>query len=166
MNIALETQATNNPEIRLMQNIDNDEDFIDQYEERLIEFINSDEKSIALEPMNSYYRRLLHKLALEFKFKTHSEGEGKERHIILTKNEKSSIPERKGKKTSVVWNFGDQEFLVNSLIDEVEIYLAKDGSVGLYDENAKIPYITKKTVVSGMFKIKMNKIVEVHDEEW
>ncbi len=152
-----------------MQNINNkekDEDFVAQYEEQLIEFMKSDKDVLSLEPMNSYYRRLIHHLALEFNLGTYSEGEDKERHVVLSKVEKSCTPDRIKNRRSIVWNFGDQEFLVNPLADEVEVYLGRDGTVGLYDEEEKIPYITKKKVVSGAFKIKMNKIVELHDEEW
>lgn len=143
-----------------------DELFVSEYEERLIAFMNSDETTIHLEPMNSYYRRLVHHLAMEFKFSTHSEGEGADRHVVLTKTEKSQIPKKLKHQKPIVWNYGDQEFLVDPLQESVEVYLGKDGSVGLYSEDSNVPYVTKKKVVSGVFKIKMNKIVELFDEEW
>ena len=145
---------------------DKDEIFVSDYEEPLINFMKSDEKILALEPMNSYHRRLVHQLAKEFKLETKSEGEGADRHVVLAKAKGSQTPEKLKNHRSIVWNFGDQEFLVDPLREEVEIYLGKDGTVGLYDENANIPYITKKKVVSRSFKIKMNKIVELQDEEW
>ncbi len=142
-----------------------DEVLLAEYEEQLIEFMKSEEKTIHLVPMNSYYRRLVHHLALEFKLETNSEGEGTDRHVVLTKNRNSLIPDKLKNQRSIVWNFGDHEFLVDPLQQEVEIFLGKDGSVGLFDETANVPYIVKKKVVSGAFKIKMNKIVELNDEE-
>ncbi len=145
---------------------DRDDVFIAEYEEQLIAFMKSDQKALVLEPMNSYYRRLIHHLAMEFKLKTNSEGEGAERHVVLGKTKNSRIPDKLKNQKPIMWNFGDQEFLVDPLQPEIEVYLGKDGSVGLFDESLNVPYITKKKVVSGVFKIKMNKIVELHDEEW
>lgn len=143
-----------------------DEIFVAEYEEQISAFIDSEETVFHLSPMNSYYRRLVHHLALEFKLKTNSEGEGNDRHVVLTKDEKSKTPDRIKKQKPTIWDFGEQEFLVDPLQPEVEIYLGKDGNVGLYDESLNVPYVTKKKVVSGVFKIKKNKIVELHDDEW
>ena len=143
-----------------------DEAFLAEYEELLISFMKGDDESIHLEPMNSYHRRLVHHLATEFKLKTHSVGDGEDRHVVLSKTDNSSVPEKLKNQKPIVWNFGDQEFLVDPLQPYVEIFLGKDGSIGLYDELNPVPYISKKKVVSGVFKIKMNKIVELHDEEW
>ncbi len=143
-----------------------DEVLLSDYEEQFVEFMKSEETELHLEPMNSYYRRLVHHLAKEFRLKTHSEGDGADRHVVLTKSDESLIPDKVRNQRPIVWNFGDQEFLVDPLQSLVEVYLGKDGSVGLYDETITTPYITKKKVVSGAFKIKMNKIVELHDDEW
>lgn len=145
---------------------DRDEGFIADCEEQLIAFMKSDETSLPLEPMNSYYRRLIHHLATEFKLTTNSEGEGPERHVVLAKNKNSRIPEKLKNQKPIVWNFGDKEFLVDPLQPEVEVYLGKDGSVGLFDEATTTAYIAKKKITSGVFKIKLNKIVELHDKEW
>ena len=117
-----------------------DDIFISEYEEPLINFMKSDEEFLHLEPMNSYYRRLVHHLAKDFNLKTMSEGEGTERHVVLTKTMKSQTPEKLRNQRPIVWNFGNQEFLVDPLQEEVEIYLGKDGTVGLYNGSAKIPY--------------------------
>ncbi len=143
-----------------------DDNFLSDYQEQLIEFMKSEETDLHLEPMNSYYRRLVHHLASEFKLKTNSEGDGADRHVVPTKSDRSLTPDKLKNQRPIVWNFGDQEFLVDPLQTSVEVYLGKDGSVGLYHEATTTPYITKKKVVSGAFKIKMNKIVELHDEEW
>lgn len=142
-----------------------DEEFIIEYQNKFVEYLEGEEKELVIEPMNSYYRRLIHQFAKRFKFKSCSEGEGIDRHIVLYKTDHSQMPERINRKQTVVWNFGEREFLIDPLQNELEVYLGKDGSVGLYDESKKSDFITKK-VVSGAFKIKMNKIVEVHEDEW
>ncbi|MCP4755866.1 MAG: hypothetical protein GY866_33815 [Proteobacteria bacterium] len=152
--------------MRKQENREKDDDFLIQYEEKLIEFLNSDEEVLGLEPMNSYYRRLIHGLAKQFKFESRSEGEAKDRHVVLAKTANITMPPRIERKEPVVWNFADREFLVDPLRKEVEVFLGKDGSVGVYDESQNTDVIAKKKVRSGAFKIKMNKIVELHDDEW
>ena len=142
-----------------------EEEFLIQYEEKMIGFLESSDEKMHLEPMNSYYRRLIHNLALRFSFGTSSEGADKDRHVVITKKKGSKAPERIKRKDPVTWNFRDREFLVDPLAEEVEVYLGKDGSVGLFNENVR-DHITRKKGVSGAFKIKMNKIVELQDEEW
>ncbi|NQU63255.1 MAG: hypothetical protein HQ517_03080 [SAR324 cluster bacterium] len=142
-----------------------EEEFIIEQEEKLIEFLESKDKVLHLEPMNSFYRRLIHNLAARYGFGTSSEGADKDRHVVITKTNESKTPERIKRKDPVTWNFRDREFLVDPLAEEVDVYLAKDGSVGLYNESVR-DHITRKKVVSGVFKIKMNKIVELQDDEW
>jgi hypothetical protein len=142
-----------------------DEDFLVQYEQRLIDFIESGEQTLHVEPMNSYYRRLVHNLVLRFNLKSHSEGADRDRHVVVIQSENARIPDRIRRKDPVVWNYGEREFLVDPLAKEVEIYLDKDGTVGILSEGIK-DVITSKKVISGAFKIKKNKIVEVYDDEW
>lgn len=143
----------------------NDEDFLFEWEEKLIDFLNGDEETMHIDPMNSYHRRLVHNMAMKFKFESFSEGSGKDRHIIVSKTDDNVMPERMKRSPQIIWNFGDREFLVNPLDSETEVFLGKDGSVGLFDESVK-DYIARKKVVSGTFKIKMNKIVELSEDEW
>jgi len=142
-----------------------DEDFLIQNEERLNEFLESSEETMHFEPMNSYFRRLVHQQALRFHFKSQSEGSEDNRHVVIAKTKKSKAPEKIKRKEQITWNFGDREFLVDPLAEEVAVYLGKDGSVGLYDESVR-DHIATKNVVSGAFKVKMNKIVELLDDEW
>ncbi|MBU2644588.1 hypothetical protein KKI24_07765 [bacterium] len=142
-----------------------DEEFLLQNEEKLIAFLESSEETMHLEPMNSYYRRLVHQQALRFNFKSYSEGSDKDRHVVIDKTKKSTAPERIKRKEPVTWNFRDREFLVDPMAEEVAVYLGKDGSVGLYDESVR-DHIAVKKVATGAFKVKMNKIVELHDDEW
>ncbi len=141
------------------------QEFLDYYAERLVSFIQSDEEMIHLEPMNSFYRRLIHNLAIRFKLKTHSEGENRERHIVITKAGDSSIPKDLNLRTPV-WDWGDREFLVNSLEEEVEIVLNRDGSFGLKKFDKKAKLLDAQKITTGSFKIKNNKIITIHDLDW
>ena len=142
-----------------------DDQLIETYEQEYTEFLNSAEEVMHLPPMNSYQRRLVHQLASEFKFETSSEGEGDQRHVVVRKNENSAIPSKKISTGSPKWNFGDKEFIVNSL-ESVYVYLAKDGSIGTWDESVTLPVIAKKLVTSGSFKVKNSQIIEIQDPEW
>ncbi|XP_050382155.1 uncharacterized protein LOC126799082 [Argentina anserina] len=64
-------------------------------EEALVDFLQSDTSSsglLQLEPMNSYNRLLLHRLADIFGFSHESVGEGEERHLVLGRCPETSIP--------------------------------------------------------------------------
>lgn len=64
-------------------------------EEALVDFLHDSASSngvLELEPMNSYSRLLLHRLADIFGFSHQSVGEGDERHLILERCPETSIP--------------------------------------------------------------------------
>ncbi|PON37891.1 R3H domain containing protein [Trema orientale] len=64
-------------------------------EEALVNFLESDTSScgiLELEPMNSYNRLLMHRLADIFGFSHESVGEGDDRHLILERCPDTSIP--------------------------------------------------------------------------
>ncbi|KAG6557585.1 hypothetical protein Mapa_000861 [Marchantia paleacea] len=64
-------------------------------EELFVEFLEcplSEEETLALEPMVSYQRMLLHRLADLFGLAHESVGEGEERHLVVEKCEESLIP--------------------------------------------------------------------------
>lgn len=152
-----------------MQGIDykeKDEEFVLRHEELLVEFFESDDDELSLEPMNSYYRRLVHNLAKRYQYKTHSEGEGDQRHIVLTKTPKTKLVDRIQKKPPIIWDFGDREYFIDPLNKGLEVYLGKDGSIGVYEDRNNAEYITKKKVYSNSFKIRRNKIVEIDNDEW
>jgi hypothetical protein len=142
-----------------------DQDFIDLYFDKLSEYVVNGKEVIHLDPMNSFYRRLIHNLANDFNFKTHSEGEGNERHIVLSRTSKTATPKRT-KTEKPKWDFGDQEFLVNSSAGGINIFLGRDGNIGIYDENQNAPYLDKRMVTSSSFKVKNSKIIVVEDKNW
>jgi len=142
-----------------------DQDFIDLYFDKLSEYVANGEEVIHLEPMNSFYRRLVHNLANDFKLKTHSEGEGKDRHIVISKTETAVTP-KKVKSETPKWDFGEQEFLVNASASGINIFLGRDGNIGIYNDGQKVPYLDKRLVTSSSFKVKNSKIIVSEDSNW
>ncbi|XP_045813067.1 R3H domain-containing protein 1-like isoform X2 [Trifolium pratense] len=65
-------------------------------EERLVNYLQAEDTSsdgiLELEPMNSYNRHLLHRLAEIFGFAHESAGQGEYRHLILERCPDTSIP--------------------------------------------------------------------------
>ena len=57
---------------------------LDRIVERAIERIEGGAQSAALPPMSSYERKLVHDAVSERGFASHSEGEGAERHTVIT----------------------------------------------------------------------------------
>ena len=59
---------------------------------RLQQFLASEEQGMALEPMNSFKRRVVHNLAKEYGIETESRGEERERHVFLIRTTSSATP--------------------------------------------------------------------------
>ncbi len=57
--------------------------------EEWVKEVRDSGKTMELEPMNAADRRTVHKLANEYGLVTESEGEGRDRHIVLKPGEKS-----------------------------------------------------------------------------
>ena len=145
---------------------DKDQKLIEDVATEFSDFLESDEKTRHLAPMNSYNRRLVHKLAGEYGFETGSDGEGDSRHVVVTKQKDSQKPKERKLGKMPVWNFGEREFIVDSYSKAVEVYLAVDGTIGAWDSSMKFPIICKKAVASGSFKVKANEIIEITDKNW
>jgi len=143
-----------------------EEEFTEQMSEQFQDFVSGSETERHLSAMNSFHRRLAHQLATRFGLETRSEGEGRDRHIVIGKTEESKTPEDLEIDESMVWNFGDKEFLVDPLQASVEIYLGKDGTVGAWSSSMNVPTVDRKEVTSGVFKIKQNQIVQIQDPLW
>jgi hypothetical protein len=62
---------------------------------RLEMFVNSEEAEMALEPMNSFKRRIAHTVAKEFAIESESRGEDRERHIFLRKTAETRVPDER-----------------------------------------------------------------------
>ncbi|HWP48281.1 MAG TPA: R3H domain-containing nucleic acid-binding protein [Candidatus Limnocylindrales bacterium] len=59
---------------------------LDQIEKQIIEFMGLALTELHLPPTNSYIRRFEHQLASKFGLQSSSEGEGRNRHVVIRKN--------------------------------------------------------------------------------
>ncbi|KAJ4721490.1 R3H domain containing protein [Melia azedarach] len=79
-------------------------------EEALVNFLKDDNSAdgvLELEPMDSYNRLLLHRLADIFGFAHESVGEGDERHLILERCPETSIPSIL--VSDILWQYGEPQ---------------------------------------------------------
>ncbi|OGH00971.1 MAG: hypothetical protein A2600_03755 [Candidatus Lambdaproteobacteria bacterium RIFOXYD1_FULL_56_27] len=143
-----------------------EEEFLEDVAQVLNEFVGSEETEQHLRPMNSFFRRLTHQLATDYGLETRSEGEDRDRHIVVTKTEQTSVPVSEESAFPMVWNFGDKEFFVDPMQRFVDVYLAKDGSIGLWDDSVTLPLLAKKRITKGSFKVKANQILEIDSPRW
>ncbi|MED6159987.1 hypothetical protein PIB30_047354 [Stylosanthes scabra] len=85
-------------------------------EETLVKFLQDDDTSsdgiLELEPMNSYNRLLLHRLAEIFGFAHESVGEGDDRHLILERCPDTSIPPIL--VSDILWEYDEPQSLITS----------------------------------------------------
>nr|KYP74547.1 hypothetical protein KK1_007232 [Cajanus cajan] len=85
-------------------------------EEALVNFLQDDDTSsdgiLELEPMNSYNRLLLHRLAEIFGFAHESVGEGDDRHLILERCPDTSIPPVL--VSDILWEYDEPQSLFTS----------------------------------------------------
>ena len=138
-----------------------DEELIVEISEALVRFIKSEETQLQLEPMNSFRRRMVHKIGTKYKLTSESEGEGKNRSVNLIKTEQTGIPEN---------------IIQNSVIDRgieifyskpgTEIVLRKDGSFGVVLNERETRILDRRPVEDGEFRIRQNKIVCKNDRNW
>ncbi|CAK8560249.1 unnamed protein product [Lathyrus sativus] len=85
-------------------------------EDLLVNFLQAEDTSsdgiLELEPMNSYNRLLLHRLAEIFGFAHESVGEGEDRHLILERCPDTSIPPIL--VSDILWQNDEPESLISS----------------------------------------------------
>ena len=138
-----------------------DEELISEINDTVVRFIKSEETHLQLEPMNSFRRRMVHKIGTKYKLTSESTGEGINRSVSL----------RKTKLTEITGNI-----TLNKDIDRgieifyakpgTEIVLRKDGSFGIERNDPETRIIDKRPVEDGEFRIRQNKIVCRHDSNW
>ena len=138
-----------------------DEELIAEINNVILGFIKSDETKLQLEPMNSFHRRMVHKIGTKYKLTSESEGEGKNRSVNLIKTEQTGIPEN---------------IIQNSVIDRgieifyskpgTEIVLRKDGSFGISLNERETRVLDRRPVEDGEFRIRQNKIICRNDSNW
>ena len=138
-----------------------DEELIAEISDALVRFIKSEETQLQLEPMNSFRRRMVHKIGTKYKLTSESNGEGINRSVSLRKTEQTEIPEN---------------IMQNNVIDRgieifyskpgAEIVLRKDGSFGIALNERETRILDKRPVEGGEFRIRQNKIVCRNDSNW
>ena len=131
-----------------------DEELITEINDALVRFIKSEETQLQLEPMNSFRRRMVHKIGTKYKLTSESKGEGINRSVSLIKTEQTEIPEN---------------IMQNNVIDRgieifyskpgTEIILRKDGSFGVALNERETRILDRRPVEDGEFRIRQNKIV-------
>ncbi len=138
-----------------------DQELMTEINVALISFIKSNETHLQMDPMNSYRRRMVHKIGTEFKLTSESTGEGDSRAVRLEKTNASAIPENVNKKR--VLDRGIEIFYAKP---GAEIVLRNDGSFGISLKERETRVLDKRTVEDGEFRIRENKIICKDDSNW
>ena len=138
-----------------------DQELMTEINAALISFIKSNETHLQMDPMNSYRRRLVHKIGTEFKLTSESTGEGDSRSVRLEKTHVSAIPENVNKKS--VFDRGIEIFYAKP---GAEIVLRNDGSFGISLKERESRVLDKRKVEDGEFRIRENKIICKDDINW
>ena len=138
-----------------------DQELMTEINVALISFIKSNETHLQMDPMNSYRRRMVHKIGTEFKLTSESTGEGDNRSVQLEKTNASAIPENVNKKR--VFDRGIEIFYSKP---GAEIVLSTDGSFGISLKEPVSRVLDKRTVEDGEFRIRENKIICKGDTNW
>ena len=138
-----------------------DVELIAEINDALVRFVKSEETHLQLEPMNSFRRRMVHKIGTKYKLTSESTGEGINRSVSLRKTEQTEIPEN---------------IMQNNVIDRgieifyskpgTEIVLRKDGSFGIVLNERETRILDRRPVEDGEFRIRQNKIVCRNDSNW
>jgi hypothetical protein len=127
----------------------------------IVRFIQSDETNLQMDPMNSYRRRMVHKIGTEYKLSSESTDEGENRSVRLSKTATTEIPENINKQ--MVIDRGIEIFYVKP---GSEIVLHNDGSFGVALKERDDKILDKRTVEEGEFRIRDNKIICKQDSNW
>ena len=138
-----------------------DEELIDEINDKLKRFIKSEESHLQLEPMNSFRRRMVHKIGTKYNLTSESKGEGINRSVSLRKTELTEIPENIIQNK--VFDRGIEIFYAKP---GTEIVLRKDGSFGVELNEREKRILDKRPVEDGEFRIRQNKIVCRNDSNW
>ena len=138
-----------------------DEELISEINDALVRFIKSEEIQLQLEPMNSFRRRMVHKIGTKYKLTSESTGEGINRSVSLRKTEQTEIPENIMQNNVV-----DRGIEIFYSKPGTEIVLRKDGSFGIALNERETRILDRRHVEDGEFRIRQNKIVCRHHSNW
>ena len=136
-------------------------ELIAEINDAVVLFVKSEETHLQLEPMNSFRRRMVHKIGTNYKLTSESTGEGINRSVSLRKTELTEIPEN-----IIQNNVIDRGIEIFYAKPETEIVLRKDGSFGIALNEREIRILDRRPVEEGEFRIRQNKIVCRNDNNW
>ena len=138
-----------------------DKDFQREIEMRIGYFLESDEKELELEAMNSYRRRMVHTVAKGFNLESESRGEDRDRYVILIKTEETKEAPKRAPR---LWDFGSQAFPVHSGSKGVHLALKVDGSLELYQEGNTRDVVADRVVTAKEVRIRKGRILQPGEE--
>ncbi len=171
-------------------------EFAGEMHRRLQQFLVSDEQGMALEPMNSFKRRIVHNLAKEYRIETESRGEDRERYVYLMRTTSSATPADAPRPTpgeasppvassgervrdsepledatdfpsaSRLWDFGSQTFPVNPGENGVHIAVKRDGSIEIFQEKDRSHVVAERVVTARQFRVRKGKILQPGEPGW
>ncbi len=141
-----------------------EEAFAEELETRIRYFVQSGDKELELEPMNSYRRRLVHQIAKPYKLDSDSRGEDPKRYVCLIKSGKSEIPEGVAKPRA--WDFGTITYPVDPGPDGLRLALLVDGSLEIWRERQSRMVLHERVVKARQVRIRNGKIVEPGETGW
>lgn len=137
-----------------------DQDFQRELEMRITYFLQSEEQSLDLEPMNSYRRRIVHTVAKKYNMTSESRGEDRDRYVCLIKSGDTTAATAAAAPTNVrLWDFGTQSFTINPGENGLHMALKIDGSVEIWNEREKNQIIADRVVNANEFRIRQGKIL-------
>ena len=139
-----------------------DELFVKELYVMYVRFIESDKQELKLEPMNSYQRRLAHKMGSQYKLESSSIGEDKERAVLLKKTEQTQLPSSQIFKIPSI-DTGNETYYAKP---GVQIVLRNDGSFGVPWKEKDGYCLDKRIIHDGIFRIRSNQIVCREDSNW
>ena len=138
-----------------------DQELMTDINAAIVRFIQSDESQLQMEPMNSYRRRIVHKIGTEYKLSSESIGEGDSRSVRLSKTATTAIPENINKKRVI-----DRGIEIFYAKPGAEIVLRNDGSFGVSLKEHENKILDRRTVEEGEFRIRDNQIICKKDSNW
>ena len=138
-----------------------DEELIADINDTIVSFVKSKGTHLQLEPMNSFRRRMVHKIGTKYKLTSVSTGEGINRSVSLRKTELTEIPEN-----IIQINFIDRGIEIFYSRPGTEIVLRNDGSFGIALNERETRILDRRPVEDGEFRIRQNKIVCRNDSNW
>ena len=138
-----------------------DQELMTEINVALISFIKSNETHLQMDPMNSYYRMMVHKVGTEYKLRSESKGNGENRSVRSSKTISTKIPDNFNKQRII--DRGIEIFYAKS---GSEIVLRNDGSFGVSIKEHDDKILDRRIVNDGEFRIRNNKIICKQDNDW